>query len=260
MSITANKNKPTCLQLVSYRRQKIKMNSYSIQFQNHMILKTLILMFLFGSSNCRCNFWSFTSYNHILLFLLADSNFTYFIKGDNYYKFHNFKVAVLEGYPRSFKADWLKCDSPVSPSEKTKVLTSKPSRRDVGSSSKLIAIICVCIIGVALVIASVSYVMWRRQRWYRKAYSNRKYCSGRTGTSVHVLDNGEKTVCVTSMQQKWRLMRFSLQGKVWYLSIQLWCIHKLLLWDVMLESESLKILLLIQAKRTLSFIPLVDHT
>ena len=136
------------------------------------------------------------------------------MKGDDYYKFHNGLVDTMKNYPRSFKTDWLKCNDPVEPTKETKLSTIKPEKRDQNSSPKLIAILCVCVIGVALVIASVSYVMWRRQRRYRKTYHGKKYASGRMGTSVHVLDNDGKTVCVTSMQQKWRLMRFSLQGKV----------------------------------------------
>lgn len=160
----------------------------------------------------------------------VDSNYTYFVKGDNYFKFDNYKVQVEDGYPHSFKSDWLKCDSPVSPSEETKLSTVEPNRRDDGSASKLLAILCVCIISVALVIAGVSYVMWRRQRRYRKSYrSTKRYSGGRIGTSVHVLDNGGKTVCVTSVKQKWRLMRFSLQGKVWY--YMLFKLYKLLAYN-----------------------------
>lgn len=181
-----------------------------IQFLHSALINIHFLspsLYLSHINENHCFFRSEYHKIRVLLFL-SDYNYTYFVKGDDYYTFHNLMVKVKSYSPRSFKADWLNCQS--TNKDKHEVSTEKPA--DPAISPKLIAIICVSILGVVLIISGISYVMWRRQRRYKKGAVVYR---SETGTSVQVLDNdGDKTLCVTSWQQRCRLFRFNLQGKV----------------------------------------------
>jgi len=136
-----------------------------------------------------------------------DFNYTYFVKGDDYYTFHNLKVKVTSYTPKSFKADWLRCFD----KDKTKpeVATEKPASSPL--PPKLIAIICVSVVALVLIISGISCVMWHRQRRYKKGSAVYR---SEAGTSVQVFDDGgESTMCV-SFQRRFRLFRSNFQGKV----------------------------------------------
>ena len=143
-------------------------------------------------------------------------NFTYFVKGTQYWKFDNMKVEVT-GPARSFRLDWLKCGRDAKRTAKD------PEYREQSASAapSLVIIVIAVVGGVLLLVIGISVFVWRRNRSVNNGPvkvsvkpSSALYSPGLEEKGDQKFGYGKKTMFVTSAQEKLRVFRYSLQGKV----------------------------------------------
>lgn len=91
------------------------------------------------------------------VFLLRSSTaYTYFYKGNRYWKFNNQKLKVEPGYPKSVLRDWMGCPGGDRPDEETEVIVIEVDEAGGGAvgatavALPVLLLVCVLAVGVAV--------------------------------------------------------------------------------------------------------------
>ena len=146
---------------------------------------------------------------HIMIYSTAP-NYTYFVKGTDYWTFSNDDLEVV-GSAKSFKKDWLRCG----------VSIPEVDELDGSGTVKVVVPVLVLLVILGLIVAFV--VNKRRNSYYEKPVLASTTTTKpprpppynpRPIASSHCNQPGQKTLFVSTAQQKLRWCKFSLQGQV----------------------------------------------
>lgn len=92
--------------------------------------------------------------------LISRTVFTYFYKGDRYWKFNNEKLKVEPGYPKSVLRDWMGCSSGGRPDE-TEVIIISVDDPDEGSVNAAAVVLPVLLL-LSIFALAVALVIFKR--------------------------------------------------------------------------------------------------
>lgn len=99
-------------------------------------------------------------------FLLTPAVFTYFYKGNKYWKFNNQKLKVEPGYPKSALRDWMGCPSGGRPDEgteeETEVIIIEVDEEGSGAVSAAAVVLPVLLLLLLVLAVGLAVFFFRR--------------------------------------------------------------------------------------------------
>lgn len=145
-----------------------------------------------------------------VVFCASGKNFTYFLKGTNYYTFNNWNIKVVKG-ARSFRDDWLGCGEVYGDDDDDKTKSKAVEPHVVTPLPAIIAVTVVAVVVLALILV----VLWRRRQQNVKhgvvtSIATSNYTAGYSNKLAES-ERSEKPLCV---QQRIRRIQYMLQEKV----------------------------------------------
>ena len=158
----------------------------------------------------------------LISIILSGLNYTFFVKGTQYWKFDNWKVEVV-GEPRSFQEDWLGCP-PAKTSNKVLEEETEVAQKQHEAAPSLGLIIGMSVGGAILVLVVILLIVLKQRRTSKEetvidtvtSSENQLYSPGfnKSTNTENSSTATAKTSRVNSAHQKLRMLRFSLQSKV----------------------------------------------
>lgn len=109
-------------------------------------------------------------------FLLTPAVFTYFYKGNSYWKFNNQKLKVEPGYPKSALRDWMGCPSEGRPdegTEETEVIIIEVDEEGSGAVSAAAVVLPVLLLLLVLAVGLAVFFFRRHGTPKRLLYCQR---------------------------------------------------------------------------------------
>lgn len=110
--------------------------------------------------------------HHCDAFALFSSDYTYFYKGKDYWKFDNQKLTVEPGYPKSILRDWMGCDqSDIEHSGGNRGDRQLPldnvdimvTINDVPTTVNAIAVVIPCVLSLCILVLVYTIVQFKNK-------------------------------------------------------------------------------------------------